>query len=89
MLVSTVTRSPPLIEDNTADKREKKKRKAVRGRQENRSEGSRIKQDTAPGGEQEQEGTWGEKAKNIKGADAATRQVCELQGERGGQTPPP
>lgn len=69
---------------------EEKKRKAVRGRQENRSEGSRIKQDTAPGGEQEQEGTRGEKAKNIKGADAATRQVCELQGERwgGGQTTP-
>lgn len=65
---------------------DKKKRKAVLGRQENRSEGSRIKQDTAPGGEQEQEGTWGKKAKNIKGANAVTRQVCELQGERGGQT---
>lgn len=30
----------------------------------------------------------GKKAKNIKGANAATRQVCELQRERGGQTTP-
>lgn len=83
MLVSTVTRSPPLIEDNAADNREKRKRKSMRPTKK-RSEGSRITQDTAPGGGQEQEGAWGKKNKNIQEPNAVTRQVCEYKGTWGG-----
>lgn len=90
MLVSTVTRSPPLIEDNTADKREtKKKEKQYEADKKTDQRGAELNRTQHQEENKNKREHGGKKQKTLREPMQRRGKCANYRGNGGVRLPPP